>query len=205
MNVFVLSTGRCGSTTFVRACTHITNYTAGHVSRAGMLGSERMAFPKDHIEADARLPWFLGRLDEAFGDDALYVHLTRNDQAVARSHVDRWHFGITKAYREGILHDLPEGVDPMSLTMDYVHTVNANIRYFMKQRPHTMLFRLEHAKEDFKAFWTRIGAQGDLEAALDEFEVRHNATKERSIGVPARIWYKLQRILKGIPDFLRKA
>lgn len=205
MNVFVLSTGRCGSTTFIRACSHITNFSAGHVSRAGMLGHERMAFPKDHIEADARLPWFLGRLDEAFGDEAFYVHLTRRDEAVARSHVDRWHFGITKAYREGILHDLAEGVDPMALTMDYVLTVNSNIRYFMRHRPHTMAFRLEHALEDFKVFWTRIGAQGDLEAALAEFEVKHNATKKQATGMPTRIWSKVRRILLGIPEFVRKA
>ena len=35
MRVFVLCTGRSGSTTFVRACQHIDNYTASHESTAG--------------------------------------------------------------------------------------------------------------------------------------------------------------------------
>ena len=32
-NVFVLCTGRCGSTTFTQACQHIQNYTASHESK----------------------------------------------------------------------------------------------------------------------------------------------------------------------------
>jgi hypothetical protein len=47
MNVFVLCTGRCGSTTFARACRHMTNYGVGHESRIGKLGEERLAFPPD--------------------------------------------------------------------------------------------------------------------------------------------------------------
>jgi hypothetical protein len=46
---------------------------------------------------------------------------------------------------------------------------------------------------------------GDLDAALAEFEVKHNATKMETPGVPARIWHKVQRILKGLPGFIRTA
>ncbi len=55
MDVFVLCTGRCGSTTFIKACAHITNYTAAHESRTGLLGSDRLDYPGKHIEADNRL------------------------------------------------------------------------------------------------------------------------------------------------------
>ena len=51
MNVFVLCTGRNGSTSFVRACEYITNYSATHQSRSHLLGDERIAFPDDHIES----------------------------------------------------------------------------------------------------------------------------------------------------------
>ena len=78
MNVFVLSTGRCGSTTFIKACSHITNYSSAHESLSTRTGKQRLNYPENHIEADNRLSWLLGRLDNTYGDDAFYVHLNRN-------------------------------------------------------------------------------------------------------------------------------
>ena len=51
-NVFVLCTGRCGSTSFERACRHATNWTSGHETRSHLLGADRLAYPDRHIEAD---------------------------------------------------------------------------------------------------------------------------------------------------------
>jgi ferritin-like protein len=48
--------------TFIRACQHITNYTAGHETRSTLLGEARVAYPDQHIEADNRLSWMLGKL-----------------------------------------------------------------------------------------------------------------------------------------------
>ena len=61
------------------------NYTAGHESRATRIGSDRFAYPPNHIEVDNRLAWMLGRLEQSFGKDAFYVHLKRKPEAVARS------------------------------------------------------------------------------------------------------------------------
>lgn len=77
-NVFVLCTGRCGSVTFAQAASHVTNASVGHETRSHMVGAARMAYPIGHIEVDNRLSWTLGRLDQAFGRDAFYVHLLRN-------------------------------------------------------------------------------------------------------------------------------
>ena len=85
MNVFVLNTGRCGSVTFIKACQHISNYTAAHESRSHCIAGERLAFPDNHIEADNRLSWVLGRLDAAYGDNAIYVHLRRDRTDTIRS------------------------------------------------------------------------------------------------------------------------
>ncbi len=103
MNVFVLCTGRCGSVTFIESCKHITNYTAGHETRCNWTGDKRFAFPPHHIEADNRLSWLLGRLDAAYGDNAFYVHLTRDREAVARSYARRYPRGIIGAYHTEIL------------------------------------------------------------------------------------------------------
>lgn len=179
MNVFVLGTGRCGSTTFERACRHITNYTTGHESRAGMVGPERLKYPPDHIESDNRLSWFLGRLGRAYPRDVFYVHLLRDRMSVARSYARRLEPGmIIPAYARGVYLGFEGDLerDALEVALDYVDTVTANIEAFLTDKPDRMTFRLERAGEDFPAFWSRIGAEGDLEAALAEFAVAHNAS-----------------------------
>jgi ferritin-like protein len=52
--------------TFIRACRHITNYTAGHETRSTLLGEDRIAYPRQHIEADNRLSWMLGKLGKKY-------------------------------------------------------------------------------------------------------------------------------------------
>ena len=62
MNIFILSTGRCGSNTFIKASQHIMNYSSAHESRHGLIGDERLKYPENHIEADNRLSWFYCQL-----------------------------------------------------------------------------------------------------------------------------------------------
>ena len=176
MNIFILNTGRCGSTTFIEACRHITNYSAGHETRTARIGEARFDYADNHIEADNRLSWFLGRLDRRFGDDAAYVHLRRDDEATARSFVKRFEHGIIKAYWNDVLMgQLPEG-NPLSVSLDYCETVNENIRAFLKGKSRKMDFRLENATQDFARFWEFSGAEGDFERAAAEWETRHNAS-----------------------------
>jgi len=178
MNVFVLCTGRCGSVTFIEACRHISNFSSAHESRSYLLGAERFSYPANHIEADNRLSWLLGRLDKTYGSNAFYVHLTRNVQATAASYAKRYGNGIIKAYRgTGIIMGVPETTDPMSVALDYCETVNSNIEAFLKDKPRKMQFGLETAKEDFPEFCRQIGAVVQMDAALSEFDIRHNASE----------------------------
>ncbi len=176
MNVFVLNSGRCGSTTFIQACSHIDNFSAGHETRIHLVGPERLAYPERHIEADNRLSWCLGRLDRAYGADAYYVHLGREREAAAASFAKRAGFGIMKAYREGILLEGEAGQTDLDVAFDYLDTVEANIALFLKDKPNRMAFGLESAAADFRTFWHWIGATGDLERALAEGETRYNAS-----------------------------
>ena len=176
MNIFVLNSGRCGSTTFIQACRHITNYTSGHESRCARLGRDRLAYPDDHIEADNRLAWLLGRLERAYGDDAFYVHLRRDADATARSFARRQDFGIMKAYREGVLLGLHRESPRLEVARDYLETVETNIGLFLRDKTHRMDFQLEKAAKDFPTFWNKIGAEGNLDAALREFETAYNAS-----------------------------
>ena len=143
-----------------------------------MLGDQRLDYPEDHIEADNRLSWFLGRLDEKYGDDAFYVHLKRNDQDTARSFSLRYSSGIIRAYRGGgILTGRRRKGDPMSVCLDYCRTVNSNIDLFLKDKSKRMGIGLESIENGFTEFWRRISAEGDISAALGELSVRYNATR----------------------------
>lgn len=182
MNVFILNTGRCGSTTFIKACEHISNYSCAHESRTGLLGDSHFDYPNNHIEADNRLAWLLGRLDKRYGDNAFYVHLKRDEIATARSFVNRYSTGIIKAYRsDGILLDLPGNSDPMAVSIDYCNTVNSNIELFLRDKSRKIEVSLETIDFDFERFWEFIGAEGDIESALAEFNVTYNSTEKNRL------------------------
>jgi hypothetical protein len=173
MNVFVLCTGRCGSTTFARACQHMTNYSVGHESRVGKVGEDRLDFPPNHIEADHHLAFYLGRVDEKFGDEACYVHLTRDLALTADSWAERFRISpMMSSYRRGMIGS--EAVSRHDAALEMVETATANIRHFLKDKSRVARVRLEHAEEDFPAFWKLAGAEGSLHDALAEWRVRHN-------------------------------
>jgi hypothetical protein len=176
MNVFILNAGRCGSSTFIQACRHIENYSAAHESRIHEIADKRLAYPDRHIEADNRLSWLLGRLQDRFSGQAFYVHLTRNREAMRASFVKRAECGIMKAYKEGVLLGGQQGQSAQDIADDYLDTIDGNIRLFLKDKPHKMAFALENAKEDFRTFWRLIDAEGDLQKALAEWDVRYNAS-----------------------------
>lgn len=182
-NVFVLGTGRCGTVTFSRACSrHLTNWSAGHETRAKRLGDDRFRYPKRHIEVDPRLPWFLGELGDRF-PDALFVHLHRNVEATARSIARRWNgsrIGFARVFGESMLMQ-GEVADPerrLEIARFQVRTMRANIEAALAARPAELRFEiaLEEAERVFPAFLERIGAEGNLEAAVGEWAVRHNAS-----------------------------
>jgi hypothetical protein len=181
MNVFILNSGRCGSTTWIRACAHIDNFSAGHETRSHLSGDARLDYPDQHIEADNRLSWLLGRLDRHYGDRALYVHLQRDPEAVIRSFARRRDFGILRAYHEGILLGSDPALPAVELATDYLETVQANIALFLRDKPHSLQVRLEHWQQDFPCFWQAIGASGDLDAALQEFCVQHNSSASNGL------------------------
>ena len=186
MNVFVLTTGRSGSLAFAEACRHITNFSSGHETRVGLLGDARFAYPSDHIEVDDRLSWFLGRLDETWGDRAFYVHLRRNDELTAASRVRRWNKPGMRAYRSGILWDVDPDIDRIEVARDLNRTVNSNIRFYLRDKTQVMTIEIESIAEAFPRFWERIGAEGDLDAALAEFGAgHHEGTSKRSTPRPS--------------------
>ncbi len=175
-NIFVLSTGRCGSTAFAKACSHFLNYSVGHETRTRFLGVNRFKYPNYHIEVDNRLSWLLGRLDINFGADAYYVHLTRNSKDTAKSYSKR-KLGIMQAYQGGgiIMHCREK--DQLLIAKDYVETVTANIENFLINKKNKMSFKLENFRHDFPQFCSQVKAEVDMERASLEFCVMHNSSE----------------------------
>lgn len=167
MNIFVLNTGRCGSMTFYKACLHITNFTAGHQSRSHLIGTEHFNYPDNHIEIDNRLSWFLGCLPV----NAFYIHLRKKD--TEQSLLKRYNSGIVNAYKNIILMNFKG--KPGELVKDYCRTIDMNIKQFIKNKSS---MDVEFGKEDFQRFWITIGAIGNIDKALKEFDIKYNSAEQ---------------------------
>ncbi len=206
MRVFVLTTGRSGSTTFARACSHIENYSVGHESRWQLLGTNRLQYADQHIEVDNRLAWLLGPLDDKFGNEAFYVHLIRDREAVAKSYCKRrlGRESIIRAYSHGILYRSQTTHEDCQ---DFYDTVNANIRLFLKDKTHTMSFNIAQAERDFQTFWQKINAQGDLKSAFAEWRIPYNklGTEQGNKSALLTGYDKLKRVAGQFPEFLKNA
>jgi hypothetical protein len=180
-NVFVLSPGRSGSKSFVEACKHLSNYSASHESRGGKIGEERFAYPQFHIEADNRLCWFLGPLNERFNDKkVLYVHLKRDYEATVDSFLHRlrnstYRSSIINAFSHGVLMKpgdwTPEEVEVVRL---YVSTIHSNIDLFLSSR-NSITVELGDGGRSFDLFLDEISAEGDLTLTRDTWQQIHNA------------------------------
>jgi len=183
MRVFILSTGRSGSLTFAKACKHITNYTSGHESRSRRIGADRFDYPDWHIEADNRLAWFPGTLDRRFGKEAFYVHLLRERSKVVASYNRRWvrNGSLVRAYCEGILQIALHTLNRKrreEVVGDFYDQANENIRQFLKDKDKVLTLNIEEMDQGFPRFWKKIGAEGNLELAVDTFNMTFNRSRK---------------------------
>jgi len=169
MNIFVLSTGRCGSVTLLHACKHITNYTVAHESKRGVVG--HLGFPNQHIEIDPHLVFNIGTLRKMY-PDAIYVHQKRNKEDCTESLAKRGsmrNLWIPHAYQKRAGNvDVIDIHIAAGLFYDFF---NDTIAEFF---PNAIQMNLENAKKDFYHFWHFIGAEGNLEVALNEFNIFYN-------------------------------
>ena len=183
MNIFVLCTGRCGSMTFAKACAHSTNFTAGHETNMFKYGAARLAYSDQHIEVDNRLSYMLGALQQRWGNDAYYVHLLRDPEAVAASYFKRLvtFGGMAKAWTEGVLCQEPlkgPKAKAMEMLRFWIEQVTLNIQEFLRDKTYRAI-RIEDPKTGFTEFWREAGIVGNLELALKTFDKRYNASGKR--------------------------
>jgi hypothetical protein len=175
--VFVLTTGRSGSTTLYLALSASRNYTVGHESsKTKGLGHARFVYPAGHIEVDNRLVWFLPILSGMYpGGSTLWVHLVREREACVASIMK------TQILRQAYPILLQQRAKLPVFAEDYYETVNALIQSFLADRDEVAYLELGD-DSGFKALWERIEAEGDLERALGIWRKVHNEWPGRKRG-----------------------
>lgn len=183
MRVFVLTTGRAGSTTFARAASHATNFTAAHESRSDHIDG-RLDYPDQHVEVDNRLSWFLGSLERHYGDDPLYVHLTRDPEETAESYAERFRgkASLVRAFGQGVIQRTEPPADDatrLAVSRLCIATITDNIEAFLRGKSKVVHASLPDLQPGFDEMWERIGAEGDLDAAHADLKLRHNRRRRK--------------------------
>jgi DNA primase len=81
-----------------------------------------------------------------------------------------------KAFAHGIIEKPKDWREDQEqdLARFYVETVQSNIEFFLKDRPHHVV-HLEDGGETFNEFLHLVGAEGNLEAARSTWLRVHNA------------------------------
>jgi len=174
-NVFVVGTGRCGTTTFIQACNHIVNFTAGHETRITKFGESRFKYSRNHIEADNRLSWMLPDLIARFPDSVL-VHLRRDVDDVAKSYSKRrGPRSLADNLIRGILYQADVEQNRQEVLKFGMAVLRNNVDYILKRVNNKVYFiDIEYPNNSFIDFWNYIGAKGDIIAALDCFNYHFN-------------------------------
>lgn len=165
MRVFVLTTGRTGSTTLYHACKHIENYTVQHEGATHWIKD-------NHITIDNRLSFKLGHLHNYHDNDCFYFHLIRNTVETVQSFLNRkGGYDISDAWAKQVMMRERKTYETC---LNYVQATNANIQLFLTDKPHEII-RLDEA--GIKMLYEKIGAVGNLSKSLKELKTKYNATK----------------------------
>lgn len=171
MRVFVTGTGRCGTSTFYHACRHMTNYTAGHESAACYYDYQ---YPDWHIEASGGLSFFVGTLLKRH-PASKWVLLKRNrwdtiDSLVKQSAESMRRFGQFWLYMSD--------PDPFLAADVFYETVH-DLIHAAVPKGQLRVMEMERAKDDWRDFWKWIGAEGDFDASLAEWDRKYNSSAFR--------------------------
>lgn len=189
--VFVVGTGRCGTTSFYNACKHINNYSCSFEKFTRTPGYVKM-IPDDHIVIDNRLSFHLGSINEYFGNRRFYfVWLRRNRKAVAESFAKRFDnsYGIISMHYRSIMQRYksdPNKLDhktKLIIANDYIEMVENNIKLFLISamsnfnEDNLQIIEIENINLEFPLFCKNIKAKVDINLAMREFTKMYNKSK----------------------------
>lgn len=175
MRVFVVGTGRCGSVTFSKACSHITNFTCAHESYC-----PDRSYPDNHIEVNCQYHSCMASLMLKY-PDAFWVHLLRKKEDCVAS-LAAMNYGTEMHKWYELYPTLCFPPDNIEVTAgQFYDDVTARIRALMSLLPpsRTCVIHLENIQHQWTYFWEAIGATGNFEQSLATWSTKHNTREER--------------------------
>lgn len=168
MRVFVVGTGRCGSTTFAEACSHATNYTSAHESKAGT--HYDLEYPDDHIEVDPPLIFQAKRLRERY-PDAKWVWLVRDESKVVDSIVEN--DSKMASHFAAMCWHKPDATPRPGAELLVRVMLDLCSELLPKD---TYILNVEDVAEKWPECWRWMGCKGSIKSSMKEWNVRYNAT-----------------------------
>lgn len=148
MRVFVIGTGRCGTITFSKACSHFENHTSGHETKCA---NNDLKYKDNHIECDPHLFWHLPNLIETY-PDALYVHLVRERESCIGSLSKRNSLRKYQTFTE-----MTDKFDANSIAAKYYDFCTKTIDYILPNTKKHMKMILTPSSDAWKKFLEIIG------------------------------------------------
>ncbi len=181
MRVFVTGTGRCGTSTFTKACQKLTNYTASHESLVGEDSIGLWQYPDNHIEVAAQLAIAIPILLDKY-PGSKWVHLIRDEKDCIESLSKEVWFSMQIFGFQWFLSRIPS--DSKKLAEAFYKTVNANIAALIPKDSLTIKISRDSYKptamrEQWVELFQFINAKGDFEASLAEWQKIYNPAGNR--------------------------
>lgn len=115
-------------------------------------------------------------MEKVYGTEPLYVWLRRDRVATAESWSRRTEIPTSQinAWPKAAFFGA-KGYSPLEIAQLMVDSTEDNIQLFLKDKNYIEAW-IENPIPPFAQMWEQIGAEGDYESAIAEFEIRHNAT-----------------------------
>lgn len=170
--VFVVGTGRCGTSTFYQACLHATNYLSRHEAYA--IGDCPPFFFPEHpsIEIGSTLTMFIPRLKRRF-PQARWVHLQRERQACCESIARECHeesVGFAKRWL------WKSEINPVRAAEIFYDSVNDLCQSLLPEAFH---LQLETVEQQWLDCWKFMNCVGDFSSSLSVWRRKYNPSCAR--------------------------
>lgn len=174
MRIFVTGTGRCGTVTFSKACSHIENFSSGHETYSTKLFElDKSLITDNRIEVDPHFSQFLPLITKLY-PDARWVHLIREKEPCVKSLSKTTGLGYYIKFASMSKSENDREV----VANVFYDMVNDNIAKWIKDMDYRIM-HLERLHEEWSGFWNWIGAKGNLNDSLAELSIKHNSSKKK--------------------------
>ncbi len=169
MRIFIVGTGRSGTSTIWQACRTIPGMQAGHESHVGTENVGNWDYPENHIEVSSQLIIGLPILKRKY-PDALWVHVIREREACVSSLARQ--VGPAMDWFAHQWWMFTAGVDRWAAAAAFYDSMNLTIVDLLPDDPFT--FHIERAHEQWPEFLRWAGLDCDPGPGQERLRRRYN-------------------------------